>query len=496
MSAAPTAYERILDALGEHGSRVRMNGTSAMAQCPSHPDQTPSLSLRRIEGSVLLHCHAACEVDDVLAALRLGRRDLYDEVGGATYRYDDGRTVHRSPDKRFHQSGNTGSRPQLYRLSQVVEAVAAKTVVFVTEGEKDVHALESLGAVATCSPQGASNAGKADWSPLHGAHVIIVPDRDEAGQRYARDVIALLDGEAASLRVKMPATGFHDAADHIGAGHGLDELVLTEQPYQQPPDDDAEPEARCRPWQPVDLGAVLDGTYQPPQPTVGRREDGTGMLYPGRAHTVVSETEGGKTWLALSWALDEMNAGHHVVYIDFEDDEGGVVGRLLLLGAHRDLIRAQFHYLRPEMAIGTGINRDDLDRVLSAYEPTLGVIDGITEAMTVHGLNPLDNADAATFGRLLPKRITEAGAACASLDHVTKAAEGRGRYALGAVHKLNALNGAAYLLENRTPFGVGLTGRSTIRIAKDRPGQLRRNALPSTGGSYWFGDLVLTRIRR
>jgi len=199
------------------------------------------------------------------------------------------------------------------------------------------------------------------------------------------------------------------------------------------------------------------------------------MLYPGRAHTVVSETEGGKTWLALSWTVDEMNDGHHVIYIDFEDDEGGVVGRLLLLGANRDLIREQFHYLRPDMALSSGVNRDDLDRVLTDHGPTLGVIDGVTEAMTVHGLNPLDNADAATFGRLLPRRITEAGAACASLDHVTKATESRGRYALDAVHKLNALN-----------------GRSTVRIAKDRPGQHRRNALPSTGGSHWFGDLVLT----
>ncbi len=273
------------------------------------------------------------------------------------------------------------------------------------------------------------------------------------------------------------------------------EQMPDEPEHEAPPDDDtaaAEEGARPRPWQPVNLGPVLDGTYQPPQPTVGRRKDGAGMLYPGRAHTVVSETEGGKTWLALSWAVDEMNAGHHVVYIDFEDDEGGVVGRLLLLAAHPDVIRERFHYLRPDMALGSGVNRDDLDRVLSAYEPTLGVIDSVTEAMTVHGLNPLDNADAATFGRLLPRRITEAGAACASLDHVTKATEGRGRYALGAVHKLNALNGAAYLLENRTAFGVGLTGRSTVRIAKDRPGQLRRNALPSTGGSYWFGDLVLT----
>ena len=262
---------------------------------------------------------------------------------------------------------------------------------------------------------------------------------------------------------------------------------------EAPPDDDAAAAmgAYPRSWRPVDLAPVLDGTWQPPQPTVGRRADGVGLFYPGRTHTVVSETEGGKTWFALSASLDELNAGKHVVYLDFEDDEGGTVGRLLTLGAHRDRIGDQFHYLRPDDPLGTGVNLDDLHRVLADHAPTLAVIDGVTEAMTMHGLNPLDNVDAATFGRMLPRRITEAGTAAANLDHVTKDRDGRGRYALGAVHKLNGLGGASYLLDNRTPFGIGLTGRSTVRVAKDRPGQLRRRALPSGGSTWWFGDLVL-----
>jgi hypothetical protein len=70
--------------------------------------------------------------------------------------------------------------------------------------------------------------------------------------------------------------------------------------------------------------------------------------------------------------------------------------------------------------------------------------------------------------------------------------DNRGRYAIGAVHKLNGLDGAQYLLENRAPFGIGVTGRSTIKIAKDRPAQLRKAAVPSGGGLHWYGDLVLT----
>lgn len=262
----------------------------------------------------------------------------------------------------------------------------------------------------------------------------------------------------------------------------------------QPPDQPDEPSEHIerRSWQPVDLSSVLEGTWQPPAPTVGARTDGRGLFYAGKAHTVVSETEGGKTWLALSAALDEMRAGHHVLYLDFEDDEGAVTGRLLTLGARRDTITTLFHYLRPESPLGAGIHLDDLRQLTDWCHPTLAVIDGVTEAMTLHGLNPLDNVDAARFGRLLPRRLTAAGCAVANLDHVTKDRDGRGRYALGAVHKLNGLDGGAYLLENRSPFGVGLTGRSTVKIAKDRPGQLRAHALPSSGGLHWYGDLVLT----
>ncbi|WP_299057065.1 AAA family ATPase [uncultured Nocardioides sp.] len=246
-----------------------------------------------------------------------------------------------------------------------------------------------------------------------------------------------------------------------------------------------------RSWKPADLTEVLDGAWQPPEPTVGRRSDGVGMFYPGKVHTVSSETEGGKTWLILSVVLDELKAGRSVVYLDFEDDAGGIVGRLLTLGGDRRSIAERFHYVRPEDGLGSGVHSDDLDFLLRETTPSLAVVDGVTEAMTLNGLDPNSNSDAAKFGRMLPRRLAQAGAASVSLDHVTKSAEGRGRYSIGAVHKLNGIDGAAYTLTNRTPFGVGITGRSTVRIAKDRPGQLRKHALASTG-EPWFGDLVLT----
>jgi hypothetical protein len=247
-----------------------------------------------------------------------------------------------------------------------------------------------------------------------------------------------------------------------------------------------------RPWQPVDLDPVLSGQWEPPTPSVGRRSDGVGEFYPGKVHTIASESEAGKTWMALAATTEELRRGNSVAYFDFEDDEGGVVGRLLTMQVAPEVIRRLFHYVRPTEALGGGVNLDDLRALVMTQRPVLVIIDGITEAMTMHGLNPSDNKDIATFGRILPRRLANAGPAVVCLDHVVKATDARGRYALGGVHKLNGLDGAAFILENREPFGIGLTGRSTILIAKDRPGQLRKHAQRRKDGLHTFAELIVT----
>ena len=61
-----TAAGQIAHALG--GKKV---GSGWMAKCPAHPDKTPSLSINEsADGKVLVHCHAGCSQDEVIAALR------------------------------------------------------------------------------------------------------------------------------------------------------------------------------------------------------------------------------------------------------------------------------------------------------------------------------------------------------------------------------------------------------------------------------------------
>jgi len=223
------ALERVVDALrnaGQEPTEPRANNWRA--RCPAHEGQSAtSLSFKAIEARVLLYCHAGCTTPDVAEALGLRMADLFDEPRGVTYRYgDSGRQVHRTPDKRFRQSGNTSGRPELYRLDAVRTAVLAGHPVFVVEGEQDVHALESVGVTATCCPMGAGKWGKVDDTPLHGATVIVVADKDTPGRKHAADVAVSLAGLAEVVVVE--ALVGKDSADHIAAGHGVDELVQVE----------------------------------------------------------------------------------------------------------------------------------------------------------------------------------------------------------------------------------------------------------------------------
>ncbi|MGV0618168.1 toprim domain-containing protein [Mycolicibacterium elephantis] len=215
-----TAYERLVDALRDHGSIVNDSGHGkAQAQCPAHDDGRASLSVTAIEGSVLVHCHAGCQTDDVLAAVQLEMRDLFDNRRESVYEYPDGRRVHRTPDKRFFQKGDTKGTA-LYRADRIGTA----ETVYLCEGEKDVLAVESVGGAAVCSAMGAGKSHRFDWTPLRGKHAVIVADKDEPGRKHAAQVAELLDGIAASVAVVEAATG-KDAADHIAAGRTLDELV-------------------------------------------------------------------------------------------------------------------------------------------------------------------------------------------------------------------------------------------------------------------------------
>jgi len=76
----------------------RRAGSGWTARCPAHDDRTPSLSLRDSgDGKVLVRCHAGCEQERVIAALR--GRGLWGEGRSRAGTWTQGRKpVDREPD--------------------------------------------------------------------------------------------------------------------------------------------------------------------------------------------------------------------------------------------------------------------------------------------------------------------------------------------------------------------------------------------------------------
>jgi len=267
-------------------------------RCPVHEDRRPSLSIAEgDDGRALLHCHAGCTAEQITEALGLTLADLMppssakrhgktpngerrprhvkapapvptgqgksfetaheavaslerrhgkrsrlwtyqDAEGnlvGLVVRWDgdngkDIRPVSRNGSNRWVIGGMAEPRP-LYGLP---ELLGKPDRVFVCEGEKSVDAARGVGLLATTSPHGSKSAAKADWAPLAGREVVILPDADDVGERYASDVADLLATLSPSPKVKvvrlpdLPSGEGGDMADFVVDRNGEPEAVRAE----------------------------------------------------------------------------------------------------------------------------------------------------------------------------------------------------------------------------------------------------------------------------
>lgn len=261
-------------------------------------------------------------------------------------------------------------------------------------------------------------------------------------------------------------------------------------------------------WRPVDLGPYLRGEVKREAPSVGiARKDGLQMLYAGKEHTVIGEMESGKSWFALQSVAVELINDRNVIYIHFEEaDAGDTVERLQLLGVRDKDIDEGLDFIGPNEPL----DQASLAALLEPYAydiagrhhagdraaPTLVVLDGINEAMSMNRLGIREEDGVAAFRRLLVKPFTGIGAAVLGCDHVVKDQEKRGRGPLGSIHKGNGLTGSLILLENSEPFGRGQRGASHVFVTKDRPGYLRRHGRASKlPGKTYMGTVVVDDTR-
>ena len=464
VQSAPVA--NVLDRL-EKVKRLPSGGWTA--RCPAHQDRNPSLSINEgNDGRVLLNCHAGCTVDAVTRALGIAESDLFEprEQNGrrevvASYRYEDEQGQHlydvvRFEPKTFRQRrpdgqwGIANTRRVIYRLPQVRAAIGRGETIYITEGEKDVHALERLGATATCNPMGAGS-WKDDYTrQLEGAiKVVIVADKDEAGLEHAAKVEAALTPTVTSVMVVEPASG-KDAHDHAAAGRTLAELVPRIQPA-----------AGTTPqWTRINLGNPEYAV--PPDPPAIQ-----GLLYAGKRHVISGPPESTKTLVAYRLLLEALRAGNPVAIIDFE--MGPTAARRLVedVGATLEEITS-IYYTEPD-APPTEADLQTLHEHGAQYV----LIDAAAGAYDATGLDDNARKDVEAFARQWIRPLWQQGIATLLIDHVTKDTTTRGKFTIGSERKIGQAD-VHLSLEALKPLSRGGTGFVKVHVHKDRPGFLTR----------------------
>ena len=231
----------------------------------------------------------------------------------------------------------------------------------------------------------------------------------------------------------------------------------------------------------ADLTWILTG--QPPAatpPTWCTRTDGTALFYNGRHNGVFGDPEGGKTWLAQVAGVEALNAGQMFAMIDVDHNgQDHTAARLLLLGARPEHIADpnRFRYYEPEDSDQLRAAVTDITRLA----PAVVVIDSLGEILPMLGVKSVDNDEITAALREIVMPPAKAGSCVISVDHLPKSAEARTTgYAIGGTAKKRAVDGSYLRVEARQQPTPGGVGRITLRIEKDRTGELRK----SSGGGY------------
>jgi len=180
--------------------------------------------------------------------VRLEGKPVADGKPKKTFRpihFDENSQVWNYKDPPKKDGDKEGYLP-LYGASDLATLQTGETV-YIVEGEKCVEAMRSIGRVAVTPSHGAQSPKRSDWSILQGRSVVVLPDADEDGAKYGREIVEILrrlDCEVRVVNLK-PHRGEtvppkYDVADWIDGeeecedlGKRLDAIIADSPPVVQ-----------------------------------------------------------------------------------------------------------------------------------------------------------------------------------------------------------------------------------------------------------------------
>lgn len=242
-----------------------------------------------------------------------------------------------------------------------------------------------------------------------------------------------------------------------------------------------------KPRRRVRLLPYLNGTYNPPPPSVGgERDDNQQLLYPGRWHTVIAPTAAGKSWFAVWHVVAEVRRGNTVAYGHFEEHSpAGTLDRIRSVAP--DLAIEDLEERLIWLDCSTAWRHDEFVTALPS-KPSLIVLDGIVAACSQHGWVADKPEAVGAYRSMFVTPATKTGAAVISLGHPVKAKDRQGeRHGFGASAWLDEVDGAAFRLEaSKNPIRRGRRGYSTLHSVKDRYGEVEIAGRPDARRDGWF----------
>lgn len=299
----------------------------------------------------------------------------------------------------------------------------------------------------------------------------------------------LLQGEERRQALDASREDFESAARQEQIEKGARDTLLYWDITREAKRLDRERQGAADSWKRQQIADLFDEEQQEPEVGAFDLDDtsnGGHLFYAGKVNEIHGPSESGKSMVLLAVAAQEMRAGRNVAMVDYEDDGKSIVNRLRwVFGLTRELIEQHFYYFNPETPLGD----EGLEELKGAADASLFIIDAVTEAMSVEGLDGRNENEVAAWYNLLPKKVAAWGPAVVVVDHTPIDSPQR---QIGSQHKKSGITGVSYTAEPVFPFTRGGKGMLRLRVAKDRPGGVRAAALPAgEGKQHWRGDFVI-----
>lgn len=475
------------------------------AKCPAHDDRQSSLSIGEKDGKILFHCFAGCSAESVADKLGLSMKDLFLEplpqkqkaitqTKEAEYFYRDGKlrkTKMRHSDGSKHHywsyrdnggwsKGRNGMEAGLYQSRPKLQSS-----VFLVEGEKDVDNLKAAGASSVSLPDGASSKWLPEYdSVFAGKRVVILPDNDEPGRKYAQMCARNLHGNAEWVKLldltkiwpDMPEKAdISDMMVHFGREDTIAKVMelIKETPEWEPEQSTG-----------MKLVCAQSVAYEPPrwliEPYFQRGKGTLIQADPGTGKTafmcaIAAAVSSGNGFLGL-----EVETPGAVLMLSTEDDQGVLRGRIEANGG--DLTKVFF----AENPALLTLKSPEIEQAVKQIKAKLLVLDPLQSFLGADVDMFRANETRPVLAQLF-EMCARNDCACAIVAHVSKSTLGKSfvNQSLGSVDIPGAMRSVLHVARN--PENKDELVAVHVKSSNAPKGQSIGYKIVSRGGVQWTG---------